>query len=409
MSMESRQILGQNERLWMETLITKNWNEKSVAKIIKVDIESAIPEGQNYCSIIIRAEIMVTLRNRQMSKLCFIIKKARETMKTTADNSNLNAEFLVYEEVLKKIEAVMCEYKDYNEKLWCKVIGYRPYDLLVLEDLKLKNYVVTDRKKMLDLNHSKLVLHSLGRFHALGFTLIEKGLLKKEDLPSFCCNLDSILVERLYKGGLMKLSNVIVKYWTPEWKEIGDRLYKEHHDVIKKLKNLLQPQENNFITLCHGDSWTCNLMFKYSPFEENYPTACKFIDFERTHVNPYIFDVIYFLYSSVHPEVRRSNYDQLLSVYQKSLQTTLATYGFEEQTPTLEKVHSEAERAEYYGFTSYFMILPIAIADEDAFKVNYLRSDSKWMDAYNEDVFKSEFYKSAVQPDLKKWFNKGLF
>lgn len=83
------------ERLWMETLITKNWNEKSVAKIIKVDIESAIPEGQNYCSIIIRAEIMVTLRNRQMSKLCFIIKKARETMKTTADNSNLNAEFLV--------------------------------------------------------------------------------------------------------------------------------------------------------------------------------------------------------------------------------------------------------------------------------------------------------------------------
>lgn len=119
--------------------------------------------------------------------------------------------------------------------------------------------------------------------------------------------------------------------------------------------------------------------------------------------------MIYFLYSSVHPEVRRSNYDQLLSVYQKSLQTTLATYGFEEQTPTLEKVHSEAERAEYYGFTSYFMILPIAIADEDAFKVNYLRSDSKWMDAYNEDVFKSEFYKSAVQPDLKKWFNKGLF
>ncbi|XP_073983326.1 uncharacterized protein isoform X2 [Rhodnius prolixus] len=316
----------------------------------------------------------------------------------------------VYEEILRQFEVLMNEYLDCNEKLWCHLIGYRSYVTIVLEDLKVKNFVVADRKKMLDLNHSKLVLHSLGRFHALGYILIQKGLLQKEDLPPFYCEEGPIIIERMYKGGLMILSNVIEKYWTPEWKEIGDRLFKEQNIVMEKLKKLFEPRENDFITLCHGDCWTCNMMFKYSPFEENYPISFKFLDFQTAHVSVYIFDVMHFLYTSVQPEVRRAYYEKLLSMYHKSLQTTLALYGFEDRTPTLKNIHSEAERIEYYGFITSLIVLPATSADvKDAFKLEYLNNDSKWTEAFNEDIFKSDLYKSAVQPELRKWFNKGLF
>ncbi|XP_073983324.1 uncharacterized protein isoform X4 [Rhodnius prolixus] len=341
------------------------------------------------------------------------MKKAhedKEKLETLSAIPIFKSEIKVYNEILRKFETLMNEYEDYNEKLWCNLIGYQNYDLIVLEDLKLTNYVIADRKKRLDLNHSKLVLHSLGRLHALGYILIQKGLLSKEDLPPFYCDISFIVMDRLYKCGLITLSKVIEKYWTPEWKEIGKRLSKEHEVVIEKHKRLFQPQENDFITMCHGDCWTCNMMFKYSPFEENYPISLKFLDFQTTHINVYIFDVLYFLFVSVQPEVRRSNFDQLLSVYQKSLQTALANYGFEDRTPSLKNVQSEAERAEYYGLTCSLVLSPIGAAQQAGdFKIEYLNDENKWMDSLKEDVFNTDLYKSAVQPELRNWFNKGLF
>ncbi|XP_073980206.1 uncharacterized protein [Rhodnius prolixus] len=260
--METKSKCGEKEEcIWLETLINKWAGKNLVARIIEMDLKNATSEGDNYLSIIYQAKLSVILCNGMKSKLSVIIKKTHESKKM------LNAltipvfkiEIKVYKEILRQFEVLMNEYQDYNEKSWCQLIGCRSYDTIVLEDLKVKNYVVADRKKMLDLNHSKLVLHSLGRFHALGYILIQKGLLQKEDLPPFYCDVGHITVQRSFKGGLMMLSNVVEKYWTPEWlvlKEIGDRLYKEQNVVMGKLKKLFEPQENDFITLCHGDCWT---------------------------------------------------------------------------------------------------------------------------------------------------------
>uniref|UniRef100_A0A905QWM5 Uncharacterized protein n=1 Tax=Rhodnius prolixus TaxID=13249 RepID=A0A905QWM5_RHOPR len=218
--METKSKCGEKEEcIWLETLINKWAGKNLVARIIEMDLKNATSEGDNYLSIIYQAKLSVILCNGMKSKLSVIIKKTHENKKM------LNAltipvfkiEIKVYKEILRQFEVLMNEYQDYNEKSWCQLIGCRSYDTIVLEDLKVKNYVVADRKKMLDLNHSKLVLHSLGRFHALGYILIQKGLLQKEDLPPFYCDVGHITVQRSFKGGLMMLSNVIEKYWTPEW------------------------------------------------------------------------------------------------------------------------------------------------------------------------------------------------
>ncbi|KAK9512720.1 hypothetical protein O3M35_001085 [Rhynocoris fuscipes] len=405
----------ENERcVWLETVINKQLNDKSIARVIGIDEKQAVPEGNNYTSIITRAKLHAILRNGEKSKINVIIKNEHvdeKKIQVLEVIPTFKTEIMAYSNILHKCELLMNEYDDQNEKLWCQLIGYRPNNLIVFEDLKVKNYVLTDRSKMLDLNHSSLVLHNLGRLHGLCFVLIKKGLLSKSDTPPFYAETDFQVIKNFYEGSMKQLGLTIEKYWPSEWKEIGKRIYKQHEVVSGKIKKLVTtPPDDCFITLCHGDVWCTNMLFKYCPYDSSYPISHKFLDFQTIHINSSVFDVMHFISSSVQPDVRRRHFDKLLNIYVNSLKSTLAIYGMEDCSPTIDQINKELERIEYYGLVITLIMLPIVVAEgTDAFNMEELNIDGDPLEAFNPQNYKNERYKSAVQPELKAWFKKGLF
>ncbi|XP_073983322.1 uncharacterized protein isoform X2 [Rhodnius prolixus] len=401
------------ETVWFESILKNSFRDKEVHRVLSVDLQSAVPEGTNYSSIIQRATLKVILRSGRKSTLTVIVKKShevKEKSKLIDDFSLFKAEILMFSKILTNYEQLMDEYQDHNDKLWCTLIGYQPYNLIVFEDLKRENYRVADRTGLLDKLHAQLVLHSLGRFHAMGYVLINKGLVNEGDLRPYYLEVDSPVIQNFIAGSLQQLCNVILSGWPTEWTEIGERLSKQVPVIVEKLRFFVTEKKNSFVTVCHGDCWTCNMMFKYCPYDENIPVSVKFLDFQCPHINSYIFDIIYFLYVSVQPEVRRSHLNELISQYQKSLASTLSLYGIEGKAPTLDHILAEVKRLQYYAMAVNLIYLPITSTEvEKAFTLEGLNEGCCGMDAFNPKIFNTEMFKNSVQSELKRWYNEEIF
>ncbi len=63
-----------------------------------------------------------------------------------------------------------------NQKLNSRSIKFEtePYEILVLDDLSGFGYMMKDRKMGIDLEHAKLVLSKLAKFHAASAIQYEK-------------------------------------------------------------------------------------------------------------------------------------------------------------------------------------------------------------------------------------------
>lgn len=44
----------------------------------------------------------------------------------------------IFDEVIFHMKRLMVEYQDRNDVLWCELIGYNPYDTIILEDLNVR-------------------------------------------------------------------------------------------------------------------------------------------------------------------------------------------------------------------------------------------------------------------------------
>ncbi|KAK9512723.1 hypothetical protein O3M35_001088 [Rhynocoris fuscipes] len=401
------------ESAWLETILKRNCDDSSISKVLSIKTESAVPAGANYTSIITRATLDVILRSGRKSKLTLIIKRAHDSEEKVKFLNNFSVfknEAKFYSDVLVKFEQFMDDYNDNREKLWCNMIGYKPYTAIVFEDLKAQNFKMADRKKLLDRNHALLVLNGLGRFHAMGHVLLKQGLVSKEDLMTPPYDMESPVMSNLFESGLKQLCNVIENDWPDEWNDVATRLKAQVDVVTKKVKDLCKSAESKFQTICHGDVWTCNLMFKYCPYDEKVPVALKFLDFQGPFVSANTLDILNFIYTSILNEVRKRNYDELLAEYHKSLKSTLTHYGMEADSPTLDEIHSEMKRLKYYGFIMNIIFLPICVADDNmGMKIENLNEGCDGMAAYPPGMFNGDIFKAAVQPEIRNYLEEGLF
>lgn len=58
-------------------------------------------------------------------------------------------------------------------------------------------------------------------------------------------------------------------------RETATRLAEQEDKVVEKITKLFEMKDDSFQTVAHGDSWTCNLMFKYCPYDDKLPIAVK--------------------------------------------------------------------------------------------------------------------------------------
>ncbi|CAH1406802.1 unnamed protein product [Nezara viridula] len=388
----------------LEVVLKKLEKESRIATILDLQSVSALPKGENYTSTIIRITLKVVLGNGRLAKKSFIMKQLITKGGSGDLVKEINAaklESQIYSVVHKEMTYLMEEFEDTDETLWCKFIHYDPHlSNIVLEDLKASGYSLVPRQKGLDLDHAILVLNSLGRYHGMAKVLEQRGIISKENYTPYVFFTNVKYIKSFSYASILNLSNVMQKYWGPEWEETAKKLKTIPFDpfVNKMLSMGSVNTETNFTVLNHGDVWSNNMMFKYD--FQNRPIAMKFLDYQIPHYSTPCIDVTYFMYLGTQPAVRRSNYELLVKTYHDSLVRTLDKFGFTGTKPTLEDITDTMKRLEFFGLCFFVeAYASLVCSSTEAFDIDKILS-TEGQEGYNEEVLREPGMIKTLGPDI---------
>uniref|UniRef100_A0A0A9VW02 Ribosomal RNA small subunit methyltransferase G n=3 Tax=Lygus hesperus TaxID=30085 RepID=A0A0A9VW02_LYGHE len=349
----------------LERFLKKRFHDEKPTEVISVEVKNAVPKGQNYASLIYSVKMTCLTAAGKKKSFSMIVKSeltADGVKATMKELSVFQSETRVFTTILPMMEELMEEFNDKREKLWADLLGFQPYNKLVFEDLSDNGYIVADRRKGLDFNHSKLVLRNLARMHAMSKVLLARGLITAEDRGQFLMAKEDPFIDKFWDITITMMADAMEHKWGDEWKEMSSKLRKQLGSVGSKMRSIAENVDQRFVVFNHGDVWTCNFMFRYMEYEDSFPISIKFIDYQGCHVNSFIWDVVQFLFSSSIPSVRRLRLTDLLETYHKALEKNLNIFNYAGYVPTLEDVKSEWKRVEYLHFC-LASVQPITVAE----------------------------------------------
>lgn len=134
-------------------------------------------------------------------------------------------------------------------------------EVIVLEDLMEKDFVMIDHFKGLDKDHIKMVLRKLARMHAASVVLHEKNPIafKNFDMGMYTRKTDIFypLTELLYENFVNEVAS-----WEG-YEYYAEKLRKASPHVIENALKCFDCEDGDFHVLTHGDLWFNNMMFKY--------------------------------------------------------------------------------------------------------------------------------------------------
>jgi hypothetical protein len=247
---------------------------KHSVNIISLEISAGSKKGDNYTSDIYRVKISYESQGRQNDAFLIVkyIIDREEVRKVLLENLIIKKEKEMYEKVLPRINQVL------GEK--CSADCYYIVDdppAFILEDLKAVGFDVADRQKGLDLEHCKVLLKKLGKFHAASIILNEKepGIFKIFNEGIFRESANDDYVMEMFESAVERVTEIARK-----WNEFGD-IVKKLENIRKNLKEKIYrcvKQPSDFPVLVHGDVWTNNFMFQYKNGVQS-PNDVRFVSF----------------------------------------------------------------------------------------------------------------------------------
>lgn len=143
-------------------------------KLRLVLISPAVGKNENYISIVYRMKIKIELKNREKKNVDVIVKVL--SAKGMVEFKVYPREKFMYEKVLRSFEETWLKATSEEICFGAKSIKFvaDPFDVMVLEDLKVKQYEMLDRKIGLNMEQTKMFLSKLAKFHAISACHFQK-------------------------------------------------------------------------------------------------------------------------------------------------------------------------------------------------------------------------------------------
>lgn len=205
-------------------------------------------------------------------------------------------------------------------------------DFLVLENLNTYGYHTAPRQESMNINVCRLIMQTLGRFHALSFVI-------RDQSPKMFEELTSVLEEVYYAHRLRPWYNDFINVQIDVALDAVSKIYggslieeraKEFlcsgslYDKMVTLTNT----RNRFSVIGHGDCWTPNFLIHSTKLDDHeVPVKAKMIDFQLSRFASPVIDISFFIYSCTTEELRTEYYDDLIKIYHKSLTELIKDYG----------------------------------------------------------------------------------
>jgi thiamine kinase-like enzyme len=227
--------------------------------------------------------------------------------------------------------------------------------LIVLEDLRDKNFQLADRLAGLDIPHMRLALNGLAKIHAASMVLLKRDKKLFEDFEIGFYNRKTRAFDAMFEKNLEVFTEEVAT-WT-EWNESAyySRKLKDYQKVLMengcRAFDLNELDTNAFT---HGDLWTTNLLFTYD--QNGDPEETVVLDYQYSFVGSVTLDLHYFLFTSLPDDIRESKMDELIQFYYYELKSFLQKLNYDMSNfPTLHGLQIEFLRKMFYGeFGKYF-------------------------------------------------------
>lgn len=199
-------------------------------------------------------------RNSYIVKMLPTLQLARDKLGSGSYNVQ-KKEMEIFQKIFPEFGKILKSINE-NTNVFPKAIAVdRVRDVLLLEDLAVKRFVMADRKVGLDENHMRLSLHKLARFHAASMVLLEENpeLLENFNVGMFSTNTSAF--NEFFLSHMDALT-AEVSTWD-DYKSYGEKLELMKGKLMEKSFRAFDNDPGDFQVLVHGDLWVNNIMFKY--------------------------------------------------------------------------------------------------------------------------------------------------
>lgn len=396
----------------LEAHIKKKSRENLLSSIISIDGKPAMEKGENYSSLILRYRLEIVLCSGEKTVKYLILKRlppSEAHIKFLQELSVFKNEIQIYSKVLNNMKSLMEQFEDRRETLWCEMLAYSPYDMIVLDDLKDQNFLMMNRRENLDFDHSILVMRTLGRYHAMSKILLKRLVISPSDFPSLLFT-QPLLVNICFISSLTVLEEAVKRSWGAKWSHLPEILRKLKSQTQEKIAKLVLVDESRFNVLNHGDCWTNNMLFKHIEGTKT-PCAVKYIDYQLSHYNSFAWDLTYFLYNSTRPAIRRAKFKELLTAYHQSLVYNLKYFNYtDNDVPTFGQIMEEMDRLEIFGFLLLTSVHVMTTADtSDALDLEKIcKNLDNPCAGINIDIFSAPKYRESIEDDIQNFIKNEI-
>jgi Ecdysteroid kinase-like family len=284
---------------WLNNLFVQNILQKHHCndnlKVKYLRIQQCGGKGDSYASTMYRVGAFycdVKTPEKLVSK-SLIVKTlpAHEMAMEKLGSNNYNVqdkEMEMYEKFLPQFRDIL-EAIDEDAEIFPAMLAVdKKLDVIVLEDLAERKFVMCDRLKSLDLDHILMSLRKLARMHAASAVIYAKN-------PETFAHLDTgfftrktdvfhVMFESLCDGFIEEISS-----WEG-YEYYAKKVVNVRKSLVKNAQKAFDHEEGDFLVLNHGDLWTNNLMFTYGP--DGKPADCVLLDFQFSAVGSAALDLI---------------------------------------------------------------------------------------------------------------------
>lgn len=241
------------DKNYLKNVLQKH-EKTEVINVKEFSCVPAIAAGNNYASMILRANVKYTKHGNHAEK-SLIIKTSvldPEMAKSIKEYGIYQREVLMYDRILPQFHALLESFGD-HEKLFSPAIHVDAKNsTIIFEDLKELGFTVANRLTGVNQNHVDLVLRKIAKFHACSMVLLENG---DEDFrefrkPPFMDDESS----KHYFDGMCQAFLDQVRTW-PGYEKYVEKFEKVREWLPNEAINVYRETIHPVRVLSHGDLW----------------------------------------------------------------------------------------------------------------------------------------------------------
>ncbi|XP_062551783.1 uncharacterized protein LOC134217042 [Armigeres subalbatus] len=177
-----------------------------------------------------------------------------------------------------------------------------------------------DKAKPIDLDHAKVLMEQLGRFHAVSFAMKSQ---KPEFFEKF--TLRDALVRNDDLITMMKESfDRALIFMRPQFPAEYDTSQRIKEDVFREL-TVDSETKDPYCVVSHGDFWIINFIYKHG--KNNAATNVIITDWQSSRYASPLLDLGYFFFICVGAQFRKDHLDNMLQHYHNALKILLDRLG----------------------------------------------------------------------------------